>query len=91
MPQLTGNNNLRKNPLLKSKGRIRDDWGSLNVDLGELPHRSMIGGEFRMPYSNLINDGDYQDKAKTKSILDNINYSSFNSGQQPMCGPMIGG
>ncbi|TNV87330.1 hypothetical protein FGO68_gene2233 [Halteria grandinella] len=91
MPQLTGHNNIKKNPLLKSKGRIRDDWGSLNVDLGDFPHRSMIGGEFRMPYSNLINDGDYQDKAKTKSILDNINYSSFNSGQQPMCGPMIGG
>lgn len=51
----------------------------------------MIGGDFRVPYSNLMNDTDYQDKAKTKSILDNVNYSSFNSGQQLMCGPMIGG
>lgn len=59
MPQLEGSNNLRKNPLIKSKGRIRDDWGSLKVDISDPPHRSMIGGEFRMPYSNLINDAEY--------------------------------
>ena len=73
MPEAASNNgDPRKNPLIKCKGRIMDNWSSNN---DEQMHRSMAGAG-----DNQFND-EKEKAMKTKTMVQPFNFSSFNSGR----------
>ncbi len=78
MPQAAANlGNPRKNPLIKCKGRIMDNWTSKD-DLG---YRSMAAG-VGAPNSVQQFNNEREKALKTKTLQQPLTYSSFSSGRE---------
>jgi hypothetical protein len=73
MPVQGSKGTLLRNPLIKNKGRIRDDW--------TMPDERSNSSEqiVKKPFLSLFNSSEENNKLKTKTLAaQNLNYSSFN-------------
>jgi hypothetical protein len=73
MPVQGSKGALLRNPLIKNKGRIRDDW--------TMPDERSNSTEqiVKKPFQSLFNSSEENNKLKTKTqAAQQLNYSSFN-------------